>query len=294
MTPLEAALDWIRRGFAPVPIPHRSKKPILKEWQKLAITDGETGTTSHTSATGYIAAAVVGWKGGGMTPASVATERIRQASDIVRIVGSYVKLRRTGRRRIGLCPLHKESTPSFTVDPTKQRWRCYGCGAAGDVFDFIRQIEGTNFPGARARLAELAGISLEGDKLSPEDARQWTAECRVIQHDLPAAKLWLSAVMKIGELLLEVLKEGLWDREAPMQPYIGEVSQWTRRVARWREITYENGWAHEEKRLRNNLVEEYRRWHDRNPKLARAMVRTGAKWQRALRDDLRVRLGCGR
>jgi DNA primase len=118
------------------------------------------------------------------------TERIRQASDIVQIIGGHVKLRKTGARYTGLCPFHSEKTPSFTVCPQRQSFRCFGCQAHGDVFNFIARIEGTDFRNARRRLADLASIALQDDRFTRKDSRAWAAERRATDRDLPGETDW--------------------------------------------------------------------------------------------------------
>jgi DNA primase len=87
-------------------------------------------------------------------------DQVRAAADIVRIVGDYVKLRKSGARMVGLCPFHQEKTPSFSVEPTKQLFYCFGCHAGGDVFKFVMLIEHLTFPEALRRLAEKVGVRL--------------------------------------------------------------------------------------------------------------------------------------
>ena len=70
------------------------------------------------------------------------TRQIREAVDIVDLVGGYVALKRAGNRFKGLCPFHQEKTPSFTVDSARQFFKCFGCGAGGDVFNFVRLSDG--------------------------------------------------------------------------------------------------------------------------------------------------------
>lgn len=89
------------------------------------------------------------------------TEQIRQANDIVDVVGSYVAVRKAGRVFKALCPFHNEKTPSFHINPEKQIFKCFGCGAGGDVFKFIQRRENVGFMEARAILAARVGISLE-------------------------------------------------------------------------------------------------------------------------------------
>jgi DNA primase len=90
--------------------------------------------------------------------ASADLDEIRARSDIVEVVSQYVALKRTGKNFKGLCPFHAEKTPSFTVNPSLQRWRCFGCGLYGDVFDFIMRIENVTFVEAARLLAERLGL----------------------------------------------------------------------------------------------------------------------------------------
>ncbi len=90
--------------------------------------------------------------------ASADLDEIRARSDIVEVVSQYVALKRTGKNFKGLCPFHAEKTPSFTVNPSLQRWRCFGCGQYGDVFDFVMRIENVTFLEAARMLAERLGL----------------------------------------------------------------------------------------------------------------------------------------
>ena len=89
-------------------------------------------------------------------------DEVKSKSDIVRVIGGYLELKRNGHAGefVGLCPFHRESTPSFTVtaSATKQLFYCFGCEATGDVFKFIERIEGVAFPEALQRVALLAGM----------------------------------------------------------------------------------------------------------------------------------------
>ena len=88
-------------------------------------------------------------------------EQIRAASDIVDIVGQYVQLKRAGTNFVGLCPFHKEKSPSFNVSPQRQIFHCFGCHKGGDVFKFLEEYESIGFMDAVRRLAERAKIPLE-------------------------------------------------------------------------------------------------------------------------------------
>ncbi|MGX1901017.1 DNA primase [Thermolongibacillus altinsuensis] len=87
-------------------------------------------------------------------------ESIRRSVDIVEIVSEYVQLKKQGRNYFGLCPFHGEKTPSFSVSPEKQIYHCFGCGAGGNVFSFLMEMEGLTFIEAVKRLAPKANIDL--------------------------------------------------------------------------------------------------------------------------------------
>lgn len=90
-------------------------------------------------------------------------EQVRAASDIVEVIGAYVPLKRNGANFVALCPFHKERTPSFNVNPSRQIYHCFGCHKGGDVFRFVQDYENLSFPEAVRRLAERARIVLEAD-----------------------------------------------------------------------------------------------------------------------------------
>ena len=87
-------------------------------------------------------------------------DEIRSSNDIVDIIGSYIRLIRRGKSYVGLCPFHQEKTPSFSVNPEKQMYYCFGCHAGGTVFTFLQQYEKLSFADSAKKLAERAGISL--------------------------------------------------------------------------------------------------------------------------------------
>jgi DNA primase len=99
---------------------------------------------------------------------------VKQQADIVRIVGEYVKLRKSGAQNFtGLCPFHNEKTGSFSVHATRQFYHCFGCGASGDVFSFVQKIENITFPEAVRAVAQKLGIPLPKVTFSsPEEARE--------------------------------------------------------------------------------------------------------------------------
>ncbi|MGQ9618766.1 MAG: DNA primase [Candidatus Aminicenantia bacterium] len=87
-------------------------------------------------------------------------EKIKERADIVEIVSNYTRLKKSGRRYVGLCPFHAEKTPSFTVDQEKGLYHCFGCGAGGDIFTLVMEKEGLDFPSAVEFLARKYNISI--------------------------------------------------------------------------------------------------------------------------------------
>jgi len=89
---------------------------------------------------------------------------VQQANDIVDVVGEHVSLKKKGREMVGLCPFHADHRPSMNVSSVKQIFKCFACGAGGDVFKFVQMRENLTFPQAVERLAERAGIKLNPRK----------------------------------------------------------------------------------------------------------------------------------
>lgn len=109
-------------------------------------------------------------------------EEIKARANIVEIVSEYVTLKKAGRNYIGLCPFHKEKKPSFSVNPEKQIFYCFGCGAGGNSISFIMQINDMAFPEAVRHLAGKLGVVIPEKKLSREEKRDATEReklCRV-------------------------------------------------------------------------------------------------------------------
>jgi len=96
--------------------------------------------------------------------------RVREATDLVEVVGDHVRLQKRGRSWEGLCPFHEEKTPSFSVDAEKGLYYCFGCHQGGDVFKFLMQLENLSFPESVERLARLYGVQLP--PRSPEARRR--------------------------------------------------------------------------------------------------------------------------
>ncbi|HLJ51037.1 MAG TPA: DNA primase [Bryobacteraceae bacterium] len=87
-------------------------------------------------------------------------EQVKSSVDIVRFLGEYIRLKKLGNRYVGLCPFHNEKTPSFSVNPTHQYYKCFGCGVGGDIFNFVMGLEGVTFFEALKIVAERNGIPM--------------------------------------------------------------------------------------------------------------------------------------
>jgi DNA primase len=108
-----------------------------------------------------------------MAEAGSFADRVKQQADIVRVVGEYIRLKKSGQNFTGLCPFHGEKTPSFAVHPVKQIYHCFGCGKGGDVFNFVMEMDKVAFPEAVRMVAEKCGIAIPKPKeRSPEERKE--------------------------------------------------------------------------------------------------------------------------
>ena len=115
-------------------------------------------------------------------------EEVRQKNDIVDVVSQYVKLTRKGSSYFGLCPFHNEKTPSFSVTPGKQMYYCFGCGAGGNVFNFIMEYENYTFGEALKHLAERAGVELPQIEYSREVQEKARQKAELLEINKQAAQ----------------------------------------------------------------------------------------------------------
>ncbi|HEX7063952.1 MAG TPA: DNA primase [Bacillales bacterium] len=136
-------------------------------------------------------------------------EEIRNSADIVDLVSEYVQLRKQGRNFVGLCPFHEEKTPSFSVSPDKQIYKCFGCGSGGNAFTFLQEIEGYDFLEAVKHLGDKAHIDVPAiepkqDKTERDDHRRTMIEA----HEL-LTRFYYSCLTKTnaGEKARHYLKE---------------------------------------------------------------------------------------
>ncbi|MDE3135851.1 MAG: DNA primase [Acidobacteriota bacterium] len=132
-------------------------------------------------------------------PGSVA-ERIKQQADIVRVVGEYVRLKKSGQNFTGLCPFHQEKTPSFAVHPGKQIYHCFGCGAGGDVFKFVMEMDKVSFPEAIRAVAEKCAIPMpEWRGRGGPQAQQATQQRRLLLEMHKAASAFFLRQLETAE-----------------------------------------------------------------------------------------------
>ncbi|HEY0795821.1 MAG TPA: DNA primase, partial [Acidisarcina sp.] len=125
---------------------------------------------------------------------------VKQQADIVRIIGEYVRLKKSGAQNFqGLCPFHSEKSPSFSVHASKQFFHCFGCGQSGDVFTFVQKIENVSFPEAVKTVAAKCGIPLpKRDFSSPEEAKESRQRGKLIElHELATA--WFEEQLRSPE-----------------------------------------------------------------------------------------------
>ena len=132
--------------------------------------------------------------------ASDFAQTVKQQADIVKIIGDYVRLKKSGAQNYaGLCPFHSEKSPSFSVHATRQFYHCFGCGQSGDVFSFLQKIENLSFPEAVRAVAQKCGIPLPKREFnSPEEAQESRQRGKLLDlHE--AATAWFQDQLKSPE-----------------------------------------------------------------------------------------------
>jgi len=113
---------------------------------------------------------------------------IKNSTDIIEVISEYVNLRKTGRNFLGLCPFHSEKTPSFTVNPEKQIFHCFGCKEGGNIFSFLMKQNSLSFPQAVKLLAEKKGIPLSAYNITAEQQKNIEETEQIFNANKEAAR----------------------------------------------------------------------------------------------------------
>ena len=125
-------------------------------------------------------------------------EEVRMKNDIVDVISQYVRLTRRGSSYFGLCPFHNEKTPSFSVTPSKQMYYCFGCGAGGNVYNFVMQYENYSFGEALSHLAERAGVELPKIEYSKEARAKAEKRATLLEINKKAAQYFYYQLRREG------------------------------------------------------------------------------------------------
>lgn len=123
-------------------------------------------------------------------------EQVAAANDIVEVIGSYFPVKRAGSVWKALCPFHNEKTPSFHINPARQSYHCFGCGAGGSVFRFVMEYENLNFVGSVKRLADRAGIAIVEQEMSAEDNARVRLRKRLLELHKEVAEWYHRNLMR--------------------------------------------------------------------------------------------------
>lgn len=126
-------------------------------------------------------------------------ERVAASVDIVDVISSYFPLKRAGAVFKARCPFHNEKTPSFSVNPSRQIFKCFGCGVGGGVFRFLMEYEHLDFPTAVRRLAERSGLRIEETESSSDEAANRQARQRLLAINAAASSLFQRELFKSQE-----------------------------------------------------------------------------------------------
>ncbi len=126
-------------------------------------------------------------------------ERVASSVDIVDVISSYFPLKRAGAVFKARCPFHNEKTPSFSVNPSRQIFKCFGCGVGGGVFRFLMEYEHLDFPTAVRRLAERSGLRIEESESTGEEAANRQARQRILAANAAAATFFQRQLFKSQE-----------------------------------------------------------------------------------------------
>ncbi len=135
-------------------------------------------------------------------------EEIRRRADIASLIGEYVTLKKAGKNYLGLCPFHREKTPSFTVSPDKQMFYCFGCSEGGNVFSFLMKLNNLTFPEAVRHLAKKVGVVIPERTMSREEKERYTLAEQIRQVNELAAGFFMKTLQSpAGEDAREYLRK---------------------------------------------------------------------------------------
>jgi DNA primase len=154
---------------------------------------------------------------------------IRDRTDIVEVVSSYLPLKRSGANNQGLCPFHSEKSPSFNVNSTRQIFHCFGCGVGGNVFTFLMRMEGLAFPEAVRRLGEKAGVTVPDEQMSPAEEQRRQQQDKLARINEVAANFYHQSLLDSDDAApaRRYLRQRGFDSEAVRSFQLGYASdQW--------------------------------------------------------------------
>src|SRR6201987_6122359 len=135
-----------------------------------------------------------------MAEAGSFADKVKNQVDIVRVIGEYVRLKKSGQNFTGLCPFHGEKTPSFAVHPVKQIFHCFGCGKGGDAFSFVMEMEKCPFPEAVRIVAEKSGIPIPRPKeRTPEERKENQQRSALIEMQREAQSFFVKQLESTAE-----------------------------------------------------------------------------------------------
>lgn len=139
--------------------------------------------------------------------------QIQQANDIVDVISEHVALKRKGREMVGLCPFHDDHRPSMNVSPAKQIFKCFACGAGGDVFKFVQMRENLSFPQAIERLANRAGIRLPAKRRASDIGHQASGIDNRSLSAAPSGGVDTNELARVNAWAAKYFQKNLFDKE---------------------------------------------------------------------------------
>jgi DNA primase len=151
-----------------------------------------------------------------MAEAGSFADKVKTQADIVRVIGEYVRLKKSGQNFMGLCPFHSEKSPSFAVHPVRQIYHCFGCGVGGDVFKFIMEVDKCTFPEAVRAVAEKCGIPIPRQRARSPEEQQAASQRKTLLALHKDAAAWFEEQLQgsvEGKIARGYLEDRGLDRE---------------------------------------------------------------------------------